>query len=158
MNCPRCQGSTRRFGFNRNGSQRYRCDSCHLTFTDEATRPRDGRRLSEDREVMALRHLLEGNSVRSTERLLEIHRDAFAGADAPSELFWQAAAKQFARAAEWLDKQPPAVFAEAAGLGLKMDVFIGSWIESDQFDLHLPAAFLRACGKHGLDISVCTND
>ena len=75
MNCPRCQGSTRRFGFNRNGSQRYRCDSCHLTFTDEATRPRDGRRLSEDREVMALRHLLEGNSVRSTERLLEIHRD-----------------------------------------------------------------------------------
>ena len=90
--------------------------------------------------------------------LLEIHRDAFAGADAPSELFWQAAAKQFARAAEWLDKQPPAVFAEAAGLGLKMDVFIGSWIESDQFDLHLPAAFLRACGKHGLDISVCTND
>jgi transposase-like protein/IS1 family transposase len=75
MECPLCNGPTRRFGRNRNRSQRYRCDSCRRTFTDEATRPRDGRRLPEDKEIMALRHLLEGNSVRSTERLLEIHRD-----------------------------------------------------------------------------------
>ena len=75
MLCPLCQSPCRRFGFNRNGSQRHRCDACRHTVTDSSTQPRDGRRLSEDKEIMALRHLLEGNSVRSTERLLEIHRD-----------------------------------------------------------------------------------
>ncbi len=75
MECPTCQGSTRRFGLNRNGSQRYRCDACRRTFTDEATRPDDGRRLGRDKAIMTLRMLLEGNSIRSTERLIEVHRD-----------------------------------------------------------------------------------
>src|SRR6266849_8831452 len=75
MECPFCHGQTRRFGRNRNGSQRYRCDACKATFTDESTRPRDGRRVAEDRMILCLRMLLEGNSVRSTERLTGVHRD-----------------------------------------------------------------------------------
>jgi transposase-like protein/IS1 family transposase len=73
--CPTCQSSCRRFGRNRNGSQRYRCDTCSRTFTDEGTRPRDRRQLSPAKAILALRHLLEGSSIRSTERLVEVHRD-----------------------------------------------------------------------------------
>ncbi len=65
----------RRFGYNRNGSRRHRCPACARTFTDEATRPTDQRRLSRDKAVFCLRLLLEGNSVRSTERLTGVHRD-----------------------------------------------------------------------------------
>lgn len=75
MFCPACQGATRRFGRNRNGSQRYRCDACVRTYTDGATRPVDRRRLAPEKAVTALRMILEGNSVRSTERLTEVHRD-----------------------------------------------------------------------------------
>src|ERR1700719_3086240 len=72
MQCPLCGGSTRRFGFNRNGSQRYRCDPCGHTFTDKQSSPRDRRRLTLDKEIFCLRHLLEGTSIRSTERLLDV--------------------------------------------------------------------------------------
>ncbi len=75
MFCPDCQFPARRFGRNRNGSQRYRCNACARTFTDEETRPADRRRLAPDRAELVLRMLLEGVSVRSTERLTGIHRD-----------------------------------------------------------------------------------
>lgn len=65
----------RRFGRNRNGSQRYQCLVCRRTFTDERTRPEDRRRLASDRAVFCLRLLLEGTSIRSVERLTGIHRD-----------------------------------------------------------------------------------
>jgi transposase-like protein/IS1 family transposase len=75
MFCPYCQGHTRKFGKNRNGSQRYRCDACKRTLTDAETRPVDRRRLAEDKAVIMLRMVLEGMSVRSTERLTQVHRD-----------------------------------------------------------------------------------
>jgi transposase-like protein/IS1 family transposase len=75
MLCLLCDGPTRRFGRNRNGSQRYRCDTCRRTFTDEASRPIDRRRLDPAKLVFCLRLLLEGNSVRSVERLTGVHRD-----------------------------------------------------------------------------------
>jgi transposase-like protein len=75
MLCSLCQRPARRFGRNRNSSQRYRCAACHRTFTDEVTRPTDRRRVPLQRAVLCLRMLLEGNSVRSTERLTETHRD-----------------------------------------------------------------------------------
>jgi transposase-like protein/IS1 family transposase len=74
MLCPTCQGSMRRFGFNRNGGQRYRCDVCKKTFTDEATRPADARCLDTEKAIQALRLLLEGNSVRATGRLLSMDK------------------------------------------------------------------------------------
>jgi transposase-like protein/IS1 family transposase len=75
MNCPICQSESHKCGRNRNGSQCYRCGECGLKFTDESTRPIDRRRLSRDKVVMILRMLLEGMSVRSVERLTEVHRD-----------------------------------------------------------------------------------
>jgi transposase-like protein/IS1 family transposase len=75
MNCPHCQTECRKYGKNRNGSQRLRCDTCRKTFTDEATQPADGRKLDKAKAEMVLRLFLEGNSIRSTERLLGVHRD-----------------------------------------------------------------------------------
>ncbi len=79
FDCPNCSGRTRLFGFNRNGSQRYRCDNCRRTFTVGATRPRDGRRLAEERAVMCLRMLLEGNSIRATARLTGVDKRTIIG-------------------------------------------------------------------------------
>src|SRR5690349_17382447 len=75
MLCPFCEESARRFGRNRNGSQRYQCLACRRTFTDEDTRPTDRRRLPFGRAVFCLRLLLEGTSIRSVERLTGTHRD-----------------------------------------------------------------------------------
>lgn len=73
MLCPICHNTARRFGRNRNGSQRWHCMACNRTFTVGAER--DGRRVPEDRSVFCLRLLLEGASIRSTERLTGTHRD-----------------------------------------------------------------------------------
>ena len=75
MLCSICQGETRKFGRNRNGSQRYRCDICPRTFTDEQTRPVDHRCVAPEKMTMILRLLLEGNSIRSLERVFGVHRD-----------------------------------------------------------------------------------
>ena len=75
MLCSICQNEARKFGRNRNGSRRYRCDSCARTFTDGATRPADGRKLDAEKRILCLRMLLEGNSIRSVERLTRVHRD-----------------------------------------------------------------------------------
>jgi transposase-like protein/IS1 family transposase len=75
MNCPTCTGQTRKFGKNRNGSQRYRCDACKKTFTDDATRPDDARCVDPVKADLCLRMLLEGSSVRSVERLTGVNRE-----------------------------------------------------------------------------------
>ncbi|MFL5243033.1 MAG: hypothetical protein ACJ8FY_13075 [Gemmataceae bacterium] len=79
MLCPLCQSSMRRFGKNRNGSQRYRCNECDRTCTDESTST-DRRCLGQDKLIQCLRMLLEGNSIRSVERLTNVHRDTIINA------------------------------------------------------------------------------
>ena len=39
MLCPTCQKDARRFGTNRNGTQRYQCTECRRTFTPRGPRP-----------------------------------------------------------------------------------------------------------------------
>ena len=75
MFCPICEGGTRRFGWNRNGSQRYRCDACKKTFTDESTRPLDHRCVEPEKMLMILNMLLEGSSIRSLERVFHVGRN-----------------------------------------------------------------------------------
>jgi IS1 family transposase/transposase-like protein len=73
MLCLVCSRPARRFGRNRNGSQRWHCVECNRTFTVGAER--DGRRVPEERAVLCLKMLFEGNSVRSIERMTGTHRD-----------------------------------------------------------------------------------
>ena len=73
MTCHNCEVECKKFGKNRNGSQRYRCSKCRKTFSE--SRPLDTMYLPLDRATKALQLLLEGCSIRSVERITEIHRD-----------------------------------------------------------------------------------
>ena len=75
MTCHYCQKSCKRFGKHRNGLQRFRCNQCSKTFTEEHERPLDEMRLPLDRAVSILQLLLEGMSIRSAERITGVHRD-----------------------------------------------------------------------------------
>lgn len=75
MTCHNCHSLCKRFGKHRNGLQRFRCDQCRKTFTEEHAWPLDDMRLPLDRAVAVLQLLLEGMSVRSAERITGVHRD-----------------------------------------------------------------------------------
>jgi transposase-like protein/IS1 family transposase len=75
MTCHYCKTTCERFGKHRNGLQRFRCNQCSKTCTEEHERPLDDMRLPLDRAVSILQLLLEGMSVRSAERVTGIHRD-----------------------------------------------------------------------------------
>lgn len=75
MTCHNCNSLCKRFGKHRNGLQRFRCNQCSKTFTEDHTRPLDDMRLPVDQAVRILQLLLEGMSVRSAERVTGVHRD-----------------------------------------------------------------------------------
>jgi transposase-like protein/IS1 family transposase len=75
MTCHYCRTTCKRFGKHRNGLQRFRCNHCRKTFTEDHQRPLDDMRLPLDRAENVLRLLLEGMSVRSVERVTGVHRD-----------------------------------------------------------------------------------
>lgn len=71
--CPNCGNASKRFGKHRNGLQRFRCLSCHKTFTEDHERGfRVEDYLNTPRGLMAIRMLVEGCSIRSVERITEI--------------------------------------------------------------------------------------
>jgi transposase-like protein/IS1 family transposase len=78
VNCATCQNLAVKFGKTGNGSQRYLCRECNYTFVD--ARQADGRQLDEAKKIYCLRNLLEGASVRSTERMTGVHRDTILAA------------------------------------------------------------------------------
>ena len=80
MLCPICQNESRKFGRTHSGSQRYRCDDCAKTFVDESTRAADRRCVDPATMNLVLRMLLEGNSIRSVERLIGVNRNTIMSA------------------------------------------------------------------------------
>lgn len=75
MRCQNCNGLTKKFGKDRKGQQRYRCLTCTVTFIEPVEKPLGPMILAEDKALAVLAHLVEGCSVRSTERLTGVHRD-----------------------------------------------------------------------------------
>lgn len=75
MTCPTCKSPAKKFGKDRHGEQRYRCLSCGKTFQAPKVKTLDNSRLAEGKALAVLSHLIEGCSVRSTERLTGVHRD-----------------------------------------------------------------------------------
>lgn len=78
MTCIKCQHSTvKKFGrYGRHRIQRYRCTSCSTTFSDPKPVSSLGTmRVSEDVALRAIQCLIEGCSIRSTERMTGLHRD-----------------------------------------------------------------------------------
>lgn len=75
MICPVCRTDCRRFGKHRNGLQRFRCADCGKTYTEEHANPLGDMTIPMEKAVVALRMLIEGTSVRATERITGLHRD-----------------------------------------------------------------------------------
>ena len=78
MTCTKCQHQTcKRFGyFGKRRIQRWRCQSCNITFCEpRPASPLGTMRTSTDAAVRALHCLLEGCSIRSTERLTGLNRN-----------------------------------------------------------------------------------
>jgi transposase-like protein len=69
--CSQCGGATRKFGKDKHGQQRFHCNSCNKTFIVD----KKPMRLQRDKALLCLKLLVEGNSVRSTERITSVHRD-----------------------------------------------------------------------------------
>jgi transposase-like protein len=75
MACETCNVDCQRFGKHRNGLCRFRCPKCKRTYTEPHKRVLDTMYIPEDRAVLALQLLLEGNSIRSTERITKLDRN-----------------------------------------------------------------------------------
>jgi transposase-like protein len=76
MIAPACRHErTKRHGKDRHGNQRFRCVVCGKTWIQQRPRPLGTMRIPLDTANLALRLLVEGNSIRSTERITGLHRD-----------------------------------------------------------------------------------
>lgn len=76
MNCIHCDSAqTKKFGKDRKGNQRFRCLACDKTFQEGREKPLGEMTLALDKAIAVLRLLVEGCSIRSTERLTGVHRD-----------------------------------------------------------------------------------
>ena len=69
MTCADCHIECQRFGKHRNGLQRFRCPKCKRTFTEAHTKTLDSMYVPWEKALLAVQLLLEGNSIRSTERI-----------------------------------------------------------------------------------------
>ncbi|MEX2263539.1 MAG: IS1 family transposase [Bryobacteraceae bacterium] len=75
MICTDCKVNCQRFGKHRNGLRRFRCAQCKRTFTEAHKRTLGEMYISEEKALLAIQLLLEGNSIRSTERITNLDRN-----------------------------------------------------------------------------------
>ncbi len=76
MICASCKHENfKRYGHDRHGNQRYRCLLCGVTWIPAQSKPLGDIRIEKTKAILCLRLLLEGNSIRSVERITRIHRD-----------------------------------------------------------------------------------
>ncbi|MDQ3332281.1 MAG: hypothetical protein M3552_16795 [Planctomycetota bacterium] len=76
MTCSHCEcENIKKHGKDRDGNQRYRCCECGKTFIVKPASPIGSMRIDFDKAAFALRLLLEGMSIRATERMTGLHRD-----------------------------------------------------------------------------------
>jgi len=69
MTCAECDVPCQRFGTHRNGLRRFRCPVCKKTYTEPHHQTLGEMYVSEDKVLLALQLLIEGNSIRSTMRI-----------------------------------------------------------------------------------------
>jgi len=72
MACPTCELICQRFGTHRNGLRRFRCPQCRKTYTESHKAALEGSYIAQGRIEMALRLMVEGNSLRTIERVTDI--------------------------------------------------------------------------------------
>ena len=72
MTCESCEVKCQRFGAHRNGLRRFRCPACHKTYTEAHKAALQGSYIPMERIVLALRLMVEGNSLRSISRITDL--------------------------------------------------------------------------------------
>lgn len=72
MTCEACEVKCQRFGKHRNGLRRFRCQNCKRTYTEAHRLTLGEMYISEEKMLLALKLLVEGNSIRSTMRITGI--------------------------------------------------------------------------------------
>ncbi|MGO9130092.1 MAG: hypothetical protein ACLQIS_10205 [Bryobacteraceae bacterium] len=70
-----CEIECQRLGKHRNGLRRFRCPQCHKTYTEAHKPALEGSYIPQERVELALRLLIEGKSIRSTERITNLDRN-----------------------------------------------------------------------------------
>ncbi|MGA2251636.1 IS1 family transposase [Terracidiphilus sp.] len=75
MTCESCNANCQRFGKHRNGLRRFRCPQCKKTYTEAHQRTLGTMYISQEKAALALKLLVEGNSIRSTERITDLDRN-----------------------------------------------------------------------------------
>lgn len=75
MVCEKCQVKCQRFGTHRNGLRRFRCPMCHKTYTEAHEQTLGDMYIPEEKAMLAVQLLIEGNSIRSTERITGLDRN-----------------------------------------------------------------------------------
>ncbi|MCA1625234.1 MAG: IS1 family transposase [Acidobacteria bacterium] len=75
MNCPICNLFSKKNGKDRNGNQRFKCLACGKRFNEPKDKPLGGMYLSEEKALMCLNLLVEGTSIRATERITNVNRN-----------------------------------------------------------------------------------
>lgn len=75
MTCHNCQKEAKKHGRDRKGFRRYRCETCSKTFQEPREKPLEGMYLPLDKAEKVLQLLLEGCSIRSTERITDVNRN-----------------------------------------------------------------------------------
>ncbi len=73
MSCAECGRKCQRFGKHRNGLRRFRCPNCRKTYTEPHKRTLGTMYTPKQKALLAVQLLLEGNSIRSTERISTSH-------------------------------------------------------------------------------------
>ena len=71
--CPVCHAPSRKFGTNRNGTQRYQCLTCKKTHSGKAAGPLGRMLLPLDKALLCVQLIVEGNSLRSTTRIARVN-------------------------------------------------------------------------------------
>jgi transposase-like protein/IS1 family transposase len=74
MTCHNCKALARKFGKNRQGKQRFYCNTCKRAFIERTETLRDDLRLPLDKALQCLTMLLEGCSIRSVSRMTGVHK------------------------------------------------------------------------------------
>ena len=75
MSCPECGSKSQRFGKHRNGLRRFRCPKCRKTYTEPHKRTLGTMYIPQEKALLAVQLLLEGNSIRTTERITGLDRN-----------------------------------------------------------------------------------
>lgn len=74
MTCHNCQIVAVKIGKDRKGNQRFRCNSCRKTFGEHQEKPLGKMRIPFEKALLILQLLVEGNSVRSIERIANVEK------------------------------------------------------------------------------------